>query len=173
MILIMALAAALVSLIELPEIVGAFLAGLAVNAAARDQPAKEKIKFFGEALFVPCFFVVTGFLIDPLKIWHSVANSFGLASAVILALLAGKWIAAQTAGKIFGYPGIARMTMWSLTLPQVAATLAGTIVAFNTFDSARRPLDQSRTAQRRPGPHADDFDLGIVSAGASGPAHDS
>jgi len=136
MILIMALAAALASLIELPEIVGAFLAGLAVNAAVRDQPAKEKIKFFGEALFVPCFFVVTGFLIDPLKIWHSVANSFGLASAVILALLAGKWIAAQTAGKIFGYPGIARMTMWSLTLPQVAATLAGTIVAFNTFDSA-------------------------------------
>ena len=43
MILVMALAAALASLIELPEIVGAFLAGLAVNAAARDQPAKEKI----------------------------------------------------------------------------------------------------------------------------------
>jgi hypothetical protein len=32
------------------------------------------------------------------------------------------------------------MTIWSLTLPQVAATLAATIVAFNRFDSAGQRL---------------------------------
>jgi hypothetical protein len=55
MFLIMAVAALLAALVQLPGIVGAFLAGLAVNAAVHDKPAKEKVKFFGEALFVPCF----------------------------------------------------------------------------------------------------------------------
>jgi Kef-type K+ transport system membrane component KefB len=143
MVLIMAVAAVLADVIQLPGIVGAFLAGLAVNATARDQPAKEKVNFFGKALFVPCFFIVTGFLIDPPEFWHSVTHNGGLASAVIFALLAGKWIAAQIAGKAFGYSSLARTTMWSLTLPQVAATLAATIVAFNTFDSTGQRLIDS------------------------------
>src|SRR5262249_191329 len=58
----------------------------------------------------------------------------------IFALLLGKWIAAQIAGRAFGYSSLARMTIWSLTLPQVAATLAATIVAFHTFDSAGQRL---------------------------------
>jgi hypothetical protein len=32
------------------------------------------------------------------------------------------------------------MTMWSLTLPQVAATLAAALVAFGTFDPLRHRL---------------------------------
>jgi Kef-type K+ transport system membrane component KefB len=140
MVLIMAIASFLADVIQLPGIVGAFLAGLAVNATVRDQPAKEKVKFFGDALFVPCFFIVTGFLINPPEFWHSLTRNAGLASAVIFALLAGKWIAVQIAGKAFNYSSLARTTMWSLTLPQVAATLAATIVAFNTFDSTGQRL---------------------------------
>jgi hypothetical protein len=34
--------------------------------------------------------------------------------------------------------------MWSLTLPQVAATLAATLVAFDTFDPAGQRLIDSR-----------------------------
>jgi len=34
--------------------------------------------------------------------------------------------------------------MWSLTLPQVAATLAATLVAFNTFDPAGQRLIDRR-----------------------------
>jgi Kef-type K+ transport system membrane component KefB len=143
LVLIMAVAAILADFIQLPGIVGAFLAGLAVNAAARNQPAKEKLKFFGEALFIPCFFIATGFLIDPPQFWHSITANFALASAVIFALLAGKWIAAQIAGRTFGYSKAERMTMWSLTLPQVAATLAATIVAFHTFDTAGKRLIDS------------------------------
>lgn len=140
MILTMSLAAALASLIQLPDIVGAFLAGLAVNAAARDQPAEEKLNFFGEALFVLCFFIVTGFLINPPEFWRSITQNACLASAVLFALLAGKWIAAQIAGKAFGYSSLVRMTIRSLTLPQVAATIAAAIVAFNTFDSTGERL---------------------------------
>jgi Kef-type K+ transport system membrane component KefB len=144
MLLVMTVAAALAGVINLPGIVGAFLAGLAVNAAVHDQPAKEKLKFFGDSLFIPIFFVVTGFLIDPREFYQSITSNLALAAAVVLALLAGKWIAAQLAGRAFGYSPIARMTIWSLTLPQVAATLAATLVAFDTFDPAGQRLVDGR-----------------------------
>jgi Kef-type K+ transport system membrane component KefB len=48
-----------------PGVVGAFLAGLAVNGAVQNHPAKEKLAFFGRALFIPSFFLVTGFLVNP------------------------------------------------------------------------------------------------------------
>jgi Kef-type K+ transport system membrane component KefB len=144
MLLVMTVAAALAAVINLPGIVGAFLAGLAVNAAVHDQPAKEKLKFFGDSLFIPSFFVVTGFLIDPREFYQTITDNLVLTSAVILALLAGKWIAAQIAGRAFHYSPVARITMWSLTLPQVAATLAATLVAFNTFDPAGQRLVDGR-----------------------------
>jgi hypothetical protein len=56
----------------------------------------------------------------------------------------GKAVAAQIAGHIFGYPTAARMTVWSLTLPQVAATLAATLVGFNTFDPGGQRLIDDR-----------------------------
>jgi Kef-type K+ transport system membrane component KefB len=138
MLAIVAVAGLLAQIINLPGIVGAFMAGLAVNAAVRDKPAKEKLEFFGNSFFIPIFFIVTGFLIDPVVFFQSLTANFPLASAVIGALLVGKWIAAQTVGRAFAYSQNARLTMWSLTLPQVAATLAATLVAFDT----RNPVGQ-------------------------------
>jgi len=139
---IMAVAAALAAVVQLPGIVGAFLAGLALNEAAQNKPAEEKLGFFANALFIPTFFLVTGFLIDPTVFVRSLIDNFALAISIVLALLAGKFLAAQIAGRAFQYPQPARMTLWSLTLPQVAATLAATIVGFNTFDpSGQRLID--------------------------------
>jgi len=139
---IMAVAAALAAVVQLPGIVGAFLAGLALNEAAQNKPAEEKLGFFANALFIPTFFLVTGFLIDPTVFVRSLIDNFALAISIVLALLAGKFLAAQIAGRAFQYPQPARMTVWSLTLPQVAATLAATIVGFNTFDpSGQRLID--------------------------------
>jgi Kef-type K+ transport system membrane component KefB len=45
MLAIVAVAGLLAQIINLPGIVGAFLAGLAVNAAVRDRPAKVKLEF--------------------------------------------------------------------------------------------------------------------------------
>jgi Kef-type K+ transport system membrane component KefB len=141
---IMAVAGVLADTINLPGIVGAFLAGLAVNGAVQDAPAKEKLEFFGNEFFVPIFFIVTGFLIDPVVFWHTIISSPALVVAVIGALLIGKMIAAEAAGRAFSYSPIARLTMWSLTLPQVAATLAATLVAFNTMDRAGQRLLDGR-----------------------------
>src|SRR5262249_47666739 len=127
-------------LVNLPGIVGAFLAGLAVNASVHDKPAKDKLEFFGNSFFIPIFFAVTGFLINPAVFVRSLMDNYPLAVAIVAALVVGKFIAADAAGRAFGYTTIQRLTMWSLSLPQVAATLAAAVVAFRTFDSAGQPL---------------------------------
>lgn len=140
LLLMVAIAGLLAQLINLPGIVGAFLVGLAVNRAAQGVPAKEKLEFLGNSFFVPIFFVVTGCIIDPVAFVHSVMDNFPLAASVIGALLLGKCAAAAIAGRAFGYTFAERATMWSLTLPQVAATLAAALVAYETFNPAGQRL---------------------------------
>jgi Kef-type K+ transport system membrane component KefB len=141
---ILAMTALLAQFINLPGIVGTFMAGLAVNAAVKDKPAKSKLEFVADTLFIPIFFIVTGFLINPLALARSLTEDYFLAAGIIGALLVGKWIAAQSVGRAFDYTQAARKTMWSLTLPQVAATLAATLVAYRTYNAAGAPLLDSR-----------------------------
>jgi Kef-type K+ transport system membrane component KefB len=140
MLAILAVAGSLATSINLPGIVGAFLAGLAINAAAKDKPAKKKLEFFGNSFFIPIFFIVTGFLIDPLAFYRSITSNWPLAASVVAALLLGKWLAAEVVGREFSYTRAARETMASLTLPQVAATLAATLVGFNTLNPSGQRL---------------------------------
>jgi Kef-type K+ transport system membrane component KefB len=140
MLAILAVAGLLADLINLPGIVGAFLAGLAVNTAVHEHSAKEKLEFMGNTLFIPMFFLVTGFLINPGVFIHTLMDKFPLAMAVIGALIVGKWIAAESVGRMFHYSPVARKTMWSLTLPQVAATLAATLAAYKTFNPQHERL---------------------------------
>ena len=56
MLSIMAIAGVLADTIQLPGIVGAFLAGLAVNASAHEAPASATLQFLGNSLFIPIFF---------------------------------------------------------------------------------------------------------------------
>ena len=144
MLAIPAVAGFIATMINLPGIVGAFLAGLAVNAAVQNKPAKEKLEFFGNSLFIPVFFVVTGFLIDPRLFIGTIIGDFSLVIAIIAALLVGKAIAVEIVGRAFKYTTAARKTMWSLTLPQVAATLAATLVGYDTLNAAGQRLLDSR-----------------------------
>lgn len=141
---IMAIAAFLAGLVHLPGIVGAFLAGLALNEAAQGKSAEEKLGFLANSFFIPAFFLVTGFLINPAVFVRSLISNFALAISVLLALLIGKGLAAEIAGRIFKYSQAARMTIWSLTLPQVAATLAATLVGVKTVDPAGHHLIDER-----------------------------
>src|SRR5690348_10814226 len=127
MLAILAIAAVLADAIQLPGIVGAFLSGLALNEATQRKAAKERLEFFGSSLFIPIFFITTGFLVNPRALIASLIGDLGLVSAVIGALVIGKYLAAQWVGRRFGYSGNERSTMWSLTVPQVAATLAATL----------------------------------------------
>jgi hypothetical protein len=51
-------------------------------------------------------------------------------------LIASKFIAAQLTQRLFGYTRNQGHLIWSLSLPQVAATLAAAIVAFQTKNTA-------------------------------------
>jgi Kef-type K+ transport system membrane component KefB len=141
---VLAIAAGLASLVQLPGIVGAFLVGLVINAAAQNKPAKEKLWFFAKTLFIPAFFLVTGFLINPAVFYRSLIDNFALAASIVMALVIGKFLAAEISGRLFKYPQAARLTVWSLTLPQVAATLAATLVGFKTFDPGGNRLIDER-----------------------------
>jgi Kef-type K+ transport system membrane component KefB len=140
----LAVAALLAQFINLAGIVGAFLAGLAVNVAVKDKPAKSKLQFIANTMFIPVFFIVTGFLIDPFALVRSLSVDSLLATGIIGALLVGKWLAAEGCGRAFGYTPAERRTVWSLTLPQVAATLAATLVAYKTLNAAGQPLLDAR-----------------------------
>jgi Kef-type K+ transport system membrane component KefB len=137
---IMAVCGELADLVNLPDIVGAFLAGLAVNAAVGNHPAKDKLDFIGRSFFIPIFFIVVGFLIVPSAVGQTIFKNFWLVAGMIASLILGKGIAAAIAGRAFGYPLQARLTMGALTLPQVAATLAATLVGYNTINAAGERL---------------------------------
>jgi len=144
MLSIMAIAGVLADEIQLPGIVGAFLAGLAINASAQKAPASLKLEFLSKSFFIPIFFVVTGFLIDPIKFVLGIFDDFFLVASIVGALLVGKWMAAWAVGHAFGYSPNERLNIWSLTLPQVAATLAATLVAHDTLNSAGQRLLDDR-----------------------------
>ena len=144
MLCIMAVAGLLADAIQLPGIVGAFLAGLAVNASARDKPASAKLEFLSKSLFIPIFFIVTGFLINPIEFVQGIFDNSMLVAGIIAALLVGKWIAAWVVGRTFGYSRNEQLLVWSLTLPQVAATLAATLVAHETLGAAGQRLLDDR-----------------------------
>jgi Kef-type K+ transport system membrane component KefB len=141
---IMAIAGLLADAVRLPEIVGAFLAGLAVNRAVHTHPARERVQFLGKALFIPSFFVVTGFLLDPLDIARYFATDLRLIAGLLLALIAGRAIAALLVGVAFGYARATRWSLVGLTLPLGEAAIAATVVGHQALGgSGERMLDPS------------------------------
>jgi Kef-type K+ transport system membrane component KefB len=123
------LAAVGAQLVGVEKIVGAFLAGLAVNDVVGDGPVKEKVEFIGSVLFIPIFFVDMGLLLD-LNSFVKTLSTFGLTLAIIGGLIGSKFVAAYIIKLVYGYNQQQLLTMWSLSLPQVAATLAATLVGY-------------------------------------------
>lgn len=150
-------------LIGVEKIVGAFLAGLAVNDVVGDGPVKEKIEFVGSVILIPIFFISMGLLLD-LDAFAEIFTAIALPLTILVALLLSKFLAAYTAKLLYSYTWNQTLTMWSLSVPQVAATLAAALVGFeakiidrNVFNSVILlmlvtsvvgPLITSRTAAR-------------------------
>ncbi|MBD2277156.1 cation:proton antiporter [Aphanizomenon flos-aquae] len=125
--------------IGIEKIVGAFLAGLAVNGVLGNSPVKEKVEFVGSVLFIPCFFVDMGLLID-IPAFIKTLSSITLTVAIVVALISSKFVAAFLAKTFYRYNNSEMLTMWSLSLPQVAATLAATLVAYQSVNPAGERL---------------------------------
>ncbi|MEH2285885.1 cation:proton antiporter domain-containing protein [Nostoc sp.] len=123
------LAAMGAQLIGVEKIVGAFLAGLAVNEAVGEGPVKEKVVFIGSVLFIPIFFVDLGLLID-LPTFANNVNTLKLTLLIVVGLIVSKLIAALLTKLVYHYKWQEILTMWSLSLPQVGTTLAATLVGY-------------------------------------------
>jgi Kef-type K+ transport system membrane component KefB len=130
--LIIALAGFGADAINLEPIIGAFVAGLAVNEALRHGEAKEQLEFVGNTLFIPMFFVSIGFLIDVGVFARTLVERIGLVVGVVGGLIGAKFLAARLTQRVYGYSRAEGRLMWSLSLPQVAATLAPALVAYET-----------------------------------------
>ncbi|NJN30253.1 MAG: universal stress protein [Synechococcales cyanobacterium RM1_1_8] len=125
------LAAIAAQLLQIEQIVGAFLAGLAVNDVVGRGPVAEKIEFVGSTLFIPFFFVDMGLLLDLGGLWQTLTGALGISLAIVAMLILTKFLAAAIVGRWFRYSRDEILTMWSLSLPQVAATLAAALAGVN------------------------------------------
>jgi Kef-type K+ transport system membrane component KefB len=122
--------------INLEGIIGAFLAGLAVNRALDHGEAKAELEFLGNTLFIPAFFVSIGFLIDIRVFLQTLIGKPFLVLGIVGGLIAAKFVAARLTQGLFGYSRSQGGMIWSLSLPQVAATLAAALVAFQARNAA-------------------------------------
>lgn len=140
MLLIVAVAAIGAEAIHLEGIIGSFLAGLAVNRAVEHSKAKEDLDFLGNTLFIPIFFLTIGFLIDVDVFRRTILENLGLVCAIVAAPIVAKWVASIVTQKKLGYSKDEGLIMWALSLPQVAATLAVALTAFQVKNSAGQRL---------------------------------
>ena len=122
-------------IINVDKIVGAFLAGLAVNDVVGGGPVEEKVEFVGSTLFIPFFFVGMGLLIDLPAFVKTLLTDFPLMLGILLGLIGSKLLAAIVAKFLYRYSWDEGLTMWSLSLPQVAATLAAAFAAYQATNS--------------------------------------
>jgi Kef-type K+ transport system membrane component KefB/nucleotide-binding universal stress UspA family protein len=112
-------------------IIGAFLAGLALNRLIPHTSAlMNRIEFVGNALFIPFFLIGVGMLID----YRAFIKDFEtIKVAVVMTVIAmsAKFIAAWLTQKLFGYTDDERRIIFGLSNAQAAATLAAVLVGYN------------------------------------------
>lgn len=111
-------------------IVGALLAGLALNRLVPAHgPLMNRIHFVGNTLFIPFFLLSVGMLVnvwalDSLRAWV-------VAIVFSAGVIASKWVAAWVTGRAFGYESAESWTVFGLTVPHAAGTLAIVLVGYD------------------------------------------
>lgn len=112
-------------------IIGAFLAGLALNRLIpQSGPLMSRTRFVGTSLFVPFFLLSVGMLVDVRVVVGSV-RVWVIAAALLAAVLVGKLVGALATQRLFGYHADEAKLMFGLSIPQAAATLAVTFIGLD------------------------------------------
>ncbi len=118
----------LAELAGVEAIIGAFLAGLAMNKLIPHvSPLMNRIDFVGNALFIPIFLISVGMLID----YRAFVNGFEtvkVAAVMTVTAISAKFLAAFIIQKIYGYSHAERKLIFGLSNAQAAATLAAVTV---------------------------------------------
>ncbi len=137
------LGAVLSQVAGIEAIIGAFLAGLALNRLIpRTSPLMNRIDFVGNAIFIPFFLIGVGMLIDYRAFFTSYDT---IKVALVMSVIAtiSKYMAAWLTQKGFNFDADERRLIFGLTNAQAAATLAAVLVGYNIVtgtDSLGNPI---------------------------------
>lgn len=114
-------------------IIGAFVAGLALNKLIPHSSAlMNRIEFMGNSLFIPFFLISVGMIVD-VKVLLSGWNAWIIAGTLTVVAISGKWLAALITQLIFKYSRAQRQLIFGLSSAHAAATLAIILVGYNTI----------------------------------------
>ncbi len=121
-------AASLAEILELAPILGAFVAGLALNRLiTQGGPLMNRIEFVGNAFFIPFFLLYVGILVNPTVILEG-PGTLVVATVVIVVMVLTKGGAAWVVSAIQGYDRNERTVIFGLSIGQAAAALAITLI---------------------------------------------
>lgn len=124
------LSSLMASIVGLEAILGAFYAGLILNRFIPERSGlMSRLKFVGDAIFIPYFLIGVGMLINVHVIFKSWNVVWVALNMVVVAMLA-KWISAYGTAKIFGFGASGRRLMFGLTSGKAAATIAAAMIGF-------------------------------------------
>lgn len=124
-------AAFLAEVAGVEPIIGAFVAGLALNKLIPHSSAlMNRIEFIGNSLFIPFFLISVGMLVDVSVILSGPAALI-VAGTLSVVALAGKWLASFFTQLAFKYTTAQRQLIFGLSSAHAAATLAVILVGFN------------------------------------------
>ena len=105
-------------------IIGAFLAGLALNRVIpHNSILMNRVIFIGNTIFIPFFLISAGMLVD-LTLFFKGSNALVFAAILSIVAILTKWIAAQATGFIYKYTKYERRVIFGLSSSHAAATLA-------------------------------------------------
>lgn len=122
------IAAFVAEVIGMEAIVGAFLAGLAINATIPHRSAvMGRVLFIGESFFIPIFLLSIGMIIDP-SAFLTDGRTLLISAGAVITIYTAKYLASWVTSRLSGYTHDEKMIMWGLSQAQAAATLAVTLV---------------------------------------------
>jgi Kef-type K+ transport system membrane component KefB len=111
-------------------IIGAFVAGLALNRLIpHSSILMNRIEFVGNALFIPFFLIGVGMLVD-LRVLFNGPDALIIAGSLTLVAIIGKYLSATFTQWIFKYTSNQRLLIFGLSSAHAAATLAIILVGY-------------------------------------------
>ncbi|AMP97489.1 Sodium:proton antiporter [Pedobacter cryoconitis] len=120
----------LAQLAGIEPIIGAFVAGLALNRLIpHSSILMNRIEFVGNALFIPFFLISVGMLVD-LRVLFRGPDALIVAGALTVVAIVGKYFSATLTQWIFKYTKNQRLLIFGLSSAHAAATLAIILVGY-------------------------------------------
>ena len=127
------LGAYLAELAGLESIIGAFLAGMALNRLIPStSPLMNRVEFVGNAIFIPFFLIGVGMLID-YRAFFTTWDTIKVGAVMIVVATVAKFGAAWLTQKTFRMSVDQRRVIFGLSNAQAAATLAAVMVGYNVI----------------------------------------